>query len=154
MVRVLASGCYMVIGPQPSLSPFLTHLILLVFKTGSWSPRDAGEGFGYTGHRVQGVWSIRGRYGVYGLAQCTGPCIPGCVWGAIKWLYGAGGELRLAGGFGEWALYCDLTQHWCWWCPPLSLIPVAALIPGYPSLSPGISAPRHSFLDIQNTKVG
>ena len=35
------------------------HLILLVFITGSWSPRDAGEGFGYTGHRVQG-------YGVYG----------------------------------------------------------------------------------------
>ena len=52
-----------------------------------------------------------GRYGVYGLAQCTGPCIPGCVWGAIKWLYGAAGELEpastRAGGFGEWALYCD-----------------------------------------------
>ena len=139
MVRVLASGCYMVIGPQPSLSPFLTHLILLVFKTGSWSPRDAGEGFGYTGHRVQGVWSIRGRYGVYGPAPASG----GCVWGPIKWLYGAGGE--------EWALYCDSTQHWC---RPLSLIQVTTLIPGYPSLSPGISAPRHSFLDIQNTKVG
>lgn len=81
----------------------------------------------YTGHRVQGY----GVYGVYGPAPASG----GCVWGPIKWLYGAGGE--------EWALYCDSTQHWC---RPLSLIQVTTLIPGYPSRTPGICVPSCPFI--------
>ena len=98
-----------------ALFPF--HLLLV------FSSRDAG----YGGHRVQRVWSIRGRYGLYGPLHTLHPR---CVHGIVKRLYGAAAGMRT---LGEWALYCDWTGHSV---ALLSLIPVTALIPRYPSLSP------------------
>ena len=107
-----------------ALFPF--HLLLV------FSSRDAG----YGGHRVQRVWSIRGRYGLYGPLHTLHPR---CVHGIVKRLYGAAAGMRT---LGEWALYCDWTGHSV---ALLSLIPVTALIPRYPSLSPRHTRPVYSF---------
>ena len=86
----------------------------------------------YTGHRVQGVWSIRGRYGGIWASACI---VGMCMGHAIKWLYS-----------GRWVSGRYIVIRPNTGVPPLSLIPVTALIPGYPSLSPGAYVTMcHSF---------